>query len=30
MDNNKVVGLIFGAGASLTFGAGLEIVKLKI
>ena len=30
MNNNKVVSLIFGAGASLTFGTGLEILKLKI
>ena len=25
MNNNKVVSLIFGAGASLAFGASLEI-----
>jgi hypothetical protein len=25
MNNNKVVSLIFGAGAGLTFGAGLEV-----
>ena len=30
MNNNKVVSLIFGAGAGLTFGIGLEILKLKI
>jgi hypothetical protein len=30
MNNNKVVSLIFGAGAGLTFSAGLEINVKKL